>query len=83
MTGSAWLVLALVLPAYFGAFLSGLRPGRWFGTRLLPLVATLCVPFVLSEASYMSATVSLVVTGLILAAWTTSICHVAAVRDYA
>jgi hypothetical protein len=28
-----WLTIALV---YLGAFLSGLRPGRWFGTRLLP-----------------------------------------------
>jgi hypothetical protein len=43
MTIDAWC--ALVPPAilYLGAFLSGLRPGRWFGTRLLPLVAAFCV----------------------------------------
>jgi hypothetical protein len=31
-----WLTLPLV---YLGAFASGLRPARWFGSRLLPLVA--------------------------------------------
>jgi hypothetical protein len=39
MTGPAWR-LCLVTPLlYLGAFLSGLRPARWFGTRLLPLAA--------------------------------------------
>jgi ABC-type transport system involved in multi-copper enzyme maturation permease subunit len=39
MTGPAfrgWLLLPLV---YLGAFASGIRPARWFGSRLLPLVA--------------------------------------------
>jgi ABC-type transport system involved in multi-copper enzyme maturation permease subunit len=39
MTGPAfriWLVMPLV---YLGAFASGIRPARWFGSRLLPLVA--------------------------------------------
>ena len=39
MTGPAfraWGVLPLV---YLGAFASGLRPARWFGTRLFPLAA--------------------------------------------
>jgi ABC-type transport system involved in multi-copper enzyme maturation permease subunit len=39
MTGPSfrvWLILPLV---YLGAFASGLRPARWFGSRLLPLVA--------------------------------------------
>lgn len=35
-----WVSLPVV---YFGAFLSGLRPGRWLGTRLLPLVGMLFV----------------------------------------
>jgi hypothetical protein len=26
---------------YIGAFLSGIRPGRWFGTRLVPLAAAI------------------------------------------
>ena len=41
MTGPAfriWLLLPLV---YLGAFASGIRPARWFGSRLLPLFASL------------------------------------------
>jgi hypothetical protein len=38
-TGSAWQ-LAIVGPLlYLGAFYSGLRDAKWYGTRLLPLVA--------------------------------------------
>ena len=41
MTIDAW-ILAFSMPLlYLGGFLSGIRPGRWLGTRLLPLVATL------------------------------------------
>ena len=39
MTQPAWIRWIGVLPLYIGAFLSGIRPGRWFGTRLVPLVA--------------------------------------------
>ena len=45
MTESAlrlWLILPLV---YLGAFFSGLRPARWFGSRLLPLLSVaLAIP---------------------------------------
>jgi ABC-type transport system involved in multi-copper enzyme maturation permease subunit len=37
-----WLILPLV---YLGAFFSGLRPARWFGSRLLPLLGV--APFAL------------------------------------
>ena len=49
MTGGAfrtWLLLPLV---YLGAFASGIRPGRWFGSRLLPL-ASIVVPAAFSRA---------------------------------
>jgi hypothetical protein len=38
MTVPCWIAWFGVLVLYLGAFLSGLRPGRWFGTRTLPLV---------------------------------------------
>ncbi len=38
MTESAWCVWLSLPVAYLAAFLSGLRPARWFGTRLLPLL---------------------------------------------
>ncbi|MGA2796740.1 MAG: hypothetical protein ABSE63_04100 [Thermoguttaceae bacterium] len=31
-----WLILAL---GYLGSFFAGVRPGRWFGTRLMPVAA--------------------------------------------
>jgi len=39
MTDSAWAVWWLMLALYLGAFLSGIRPARWFGSRLFPLAA--------------------------------------------
>jgi hypothetical protein len=39
MTAPAWQLWACVSLVYLGAFLSGIRPARWFGTRLFPLVA--------------------------------------------
>jgi hypothetical protein len=39
MTASAWQLWASMSLVYLGAFLSGIRPARWFGTRLIPLVA--------------------------------------------
>jgi ABC-type transport system involved in multi-copper enzyme maturation permease subunit len=49
MTGPAfrlWLLMPLV---YLGAFASGIRPARWFGSRLLSLVAV-AVPATFSYA---------------------------------
>jgi ABC-type transport system involved in multi-copper enzyme maturation permease subunit len=39
MTGPAFRVWLLLPLAYLGAFASGIRPARWFGTRLFPLLA--------------------------------------------
>lgn len=43
MTLPAWNVGLAMLPVYLGAFLSGIRAGRWFGSRLLPAVAGILV----------------------------------------
>jgi hypothetical protein len=39
MTAEAWVPWALIVVVYLAAFLAGIRPARWFGTRLLPLAA--------------------------------------------
>ncbi len=44
-TWQTWLAGAAV---YLGAFLSGLRPAAWLGTRLAPLAASLLVSFPLA-----------------------------------
>jgi hypothetical protein len=48
MTLSCWHTWLLMTLPYFGAFLTGMRQGRWYGTRLLPLLAA-CVPIFLLE----------------------------------
>ena len=37
MTWPAFQVWLLMPLAYLGAFASGIRPARWYGSRLLPL----------------------------------------------
>jgi ABC-type transport system involved in multi-copper enzyme maturation permease subunit len=39
MTVPSWEAWGLIGIIYLAAFLAGLRPARWFGTRLLPLAA--------------------------------------------
>ena len=46
MTVPCWVAWFSMLILYLGAFLSGLRPGRWFGTRTLPLVGAGLITFV-------------------------------------
>jgi len=48
MTGPAfqlWLLMPLV---YLGAFASGIRPARWFGSRLLPLLSVAFTGYLLA-----------------------------------
>jgi ABC-type transport system involved in multi-copper enzyme maturation permease subunit len=82
MTASAWR-LALLMPlVYLGAFLSGLRPARWFGTRLLPLVAAVVFLVVLTMLPWwwsLGFPLAMVLDGLLV----TNIGFVARVRDYA
>lgn len=49
MTGTAFRIWSLMPLAYLGAFASGIRPARWFGSRLLPLVAV-AIPAVFAFA---------------------------------
>jgi ABC-type transport system involved in multi-copper enzyme maturation permease subunit len=39
MTLSTWQLWLSITAVYLGAFLVGMRPARWIGSRLLPLVA--------------------------------------------
>jgi hypothetical protein len=82
MTESAWR-LALEMPLlYLGAFLSGLRPGRWLGTRLLPLLAAALVVIVLNMVPWWWP-LSLPIVVALCALLVANICFVARARDYA
>ena len=39
MTSVAWVLWLGFMTLYLGTFLTGIRPGRWLGTRLFPLAA--------------------------------------------
>jgi len=45
MTAPCWQIYVLMTALYLGAFLTGLRPARWFGSRLLPLVGAAALIF--------------------------------------
>jgi hypothetical protein len=82
MTAPAWRLAFLMPLLYLGAFLSGLRPARWFGTRLLPLVAALTLLILLDVLPWWwAATFPLAAAlyGLLVA----NVCFVARARDYA
>jgi hypothetical protein len=40
MTLPAWILWFGMMLLYLGTFLAGIRPGRWLGTRLWPLIAS-------------------------------------------
>jgi ABC-type transport system involved in multi-copper enzyme maturation permease subunit len=81
MTGFAWRLGFLMPLLYLGAFLSGLRPARWYGTRLLPLVACgLVTTFLATFAWWWPLGFALAV--LTYALLVLAVCHVAQVRDY-
>ncbi|MEI8229252.1 MAG: hypothetical protein WCH77_13460, partial [Planctomycetota bacterium] len=51
--------LGLIPVVYLGGFLSGIRPGAWFGTRLFPLLgAGLFAVMILEMTDYIFAPVS-------------------------
>jgi hypothetical protein len=79
MSQSAWRLALLTPLVYLGAFLSGLRPARWFGTRLLPLAASLLFLLLLWDWRLLGLLLGLGLGGALVA----NICSVARMRDYA
>jgi ABC-type transport system involved in multi-copper enzyme maturation permease subunit len=51
MTAMAFQVWLFMPLAYLGAFASGIRPARWYGSRLLPLVSVAVAGIILAVAS--------------------------------
>jgi hypothetical protein len=81
MTLPTWQALISVTLLYLAAFLCGLRPSRWFGSRLLPLVAVGLAAWILSATPVpwrLALPVTLAVGTVLLAC----IGHVVRARDY-
>jgi len=81
MTFPIWKVWLAILILYLGAFLTGLRPARWHGTRLFPLVATGGVAFALSFSPWWGI-VGLLVVALLVVLLVAQILFVARTRDF-
>lgn len=81
MTIGYWQTVILMPLVYLGAFLSGIRPARWFGTRLLPLFAVLMFLILVGYSSWWRAGLPLELA--LAALLVVSIVYVAQTRDYA
>lgn len=77
-TWKAWIAMPLV---YLGAFLSGIRPGRWIGTRLLPLAAASAVEGLVLLVPWWPI-FGLVIIALSSAVLVSNILFVVRARDY-
>jgi ABC-type transport system involved in multi-copper enzyme maturation permease subunit len=80
MTASAWQLWLSMLLVYLGAFLSGIRPARWFGTRLIPLVAACMMAFLAATLPWLWLTA--VTVAVCAALITVSIFYYANNRDF-
>lgn len=80
MTAWAWQMWFSFPLLYFGAFLSGIRPGRWFGSRLAPLAASAVLVTICSVLPWWWLSLAIVL--LSSAVFVTSIFHYVETRDY-
>jgi hypothetical protein len=83
MTATTWAALVEMALIYFAAFLSGLRPARWFGTRLLPLAAVVPLIARAFPEPFCTGSAWHLVVVLVVDAWMiVAILFVARTRDY-
>ena len=80
MTAESWRLAQSLVLIYLGAFLSGIRPGRWFGTRLLPLAGAILVA--ISTNILVFWWLRLPALGIAIAGWLVAIDSYAQTRDY-
>lgn len=84
MTVPYWVIWFGMTLLYLGAFLTGLRPGRWYGSRILPLAATGPAIFgVIASVIVVGNVLWPLLLALIAGIWMIAmIFFVARVRDY-
>jgi hypothetical protein len=80
MSLAAWASWAALPLLYIGAFLSGIRPGRWFGSRLIPLAAAIGFTALADYSPWLWGTVCISLVGI--AFGLTSIFYYVRARDF-
>jgi hypothetical protein len=81
MTESWWRSVAAALVCYLGAFLTGLRPAYWIGSRTWPLIAALAMSLGLKNVSF-AASLVYAAYGLLIACYLVCILETAREREY-
>jgi len=80
MTVPVWKLWISMVPLYLASFLTGIRPARWFGTRLAPLAAAGLLVTLVQFVPWWPVFLAAIV--LLAAALAASIFFVAGERDY-
>jgi hypothetical protein len=80
MTFDSWILTAMLPLVYLGAFLSGIRPGRWFGTRLIPVVAAVLLVIMVCAIPFWWLQIPLALLGYM--GWLVAINYYTQERDY-
>jgi hypothetical protein len=83
----SWKAVAGLLLFYLGAFLSGVRPARWYVSRFLPFLAGILLFVILqsvARTAYAWTWIPTLITGPVLElCFAAAILHVARTRNYA
>ena len=82
MTWPVWRILFSMTMLYMAAFLCGLRPARWFGSRLLPLVVGATSTGILLEAPLPWWWLPVLITVVVDVIFLVCIQHMVRVRDF-
>lgn len=80
MSIETWKVATMLPLVYLGGFLSGIRPGNWFGTRLLPALSAILLVALIAMLPFWWIQYPLLAVGY--AAWIAAITHYTDTRDY-
>jgi ABC-type transport system involved in multi-copper enzyme maturation permease subunit len=80
MTAGAWRLWVALPVVYLSAFLAGIRPAKWFGSRLVPVVAAIAVVVIAANMPWLW--LSLLISAIAAAAYLVSIFYYVRRRDY-
>ncbi|TWU23585.1 hypothetical protein [Bythopirellula polymerisocia] len=80
MTLPAWKLGLAIIPVYLGAFLSGMRPGQWFGSRLAPALTGIAAGYAVYVMPWWWLSSIIWVASVVF--FTVSIFYYSSERDY-